>query len=166
MRARAPGPMTVVIMPGVRPHFIDPSSRTWWLDEPVGRGIAAMYGIEMMELDGKPIGRTPRQDHVGDPLVVDPRPIRVLNGDERRAISHFIALGAYAAVAGFETWRGRDRWIYVDVLGVGRDADEAERHGMPVAFDRTWLTHLRIVGEQLALRLHDPRGDTAHSTGR
>ncbi len=158
----APGPMTVVIKPGVRPHFIDPDRRAWWLDEPIGRGIAAMYGIHTMDLPGH-IGRTPRQDHVMDPLVVDPRPIRVLTDDEAMVIRYFVAQHAYAAVAGFETWRGRDRWIYVDVLGVGRDADEAERHGMPVAFDRTWLTHLRIVGEQLALRLHDPRGDTAHS---
>jgi hypothetical protein len=158
--------MSVVIKPGVRPHFIDPSGRAWWLDEPVGRGIAAMYGIEMLELDGRPIGRTPRQDHVADPLVVDPRPIRRLTDDEAMVIRYFIAQGAYAAVAGFETWRGRDRWIYVDVLGVGRDADEAERHGMPVSFDRSWLEHLRMVGDQLALRLHDPRGETAHNARR
>lgn len=133
------------------------------LDSPEGQAYAESCGVRTMDLgDMKPLSNTPAQNHLEDPLVVDPRPIRSLNPQERRAIEIFIRRGAYAAVAGFETWRGRDRWLYVDVLGVGRDADEAEKKGLPVGpIDHDFLKGLRMVGTQLALRMLDPWGNRA-----
>lgn len=139
--------------------------RKFDLHSPEGRAYARSAGVEVMDFtedDLRHLGNTPPQDHIGDPLVVDPRPIRSLTPQERRVIEIFIQHEAYAAVAGFETWRGRDRWLYVDVMGVGRDADEAEKKGMPVGpIDRGWLKSLRMVGAQLALRMADPWGKPA-----
>ena len=141
--------------------------RRFTLDSLEGRAYAESVGVRQIDLgDMRPLSKTPRQDHIGDPLVVDPRPIRSLNEQERRAIEIFIQREAYAAGAGFETWRGVDRWLSVDVLGVGRDADEAEEKGTPVGpIDHGWLKNLRIVGTQLALRVADPRGSAASRSG-
>jgi hypothetical protein len=70
----------------------------------------------------------------------------------------FIARGAYIAVAAFETWRGRDRYYYMDVLGVAATVEQAEELGCPVEAGEAWLPDLRMVGSQLAVRMADPWG--------
>jgi hypothetical protein len=102
------------------------------LDSPEGRAYAQQHGVSVDFGPFGPIGNTPPQDHISDPYIVDPRPIRSLSEEQRKVIRYFALRGAYAAVAGFETWRGQDRWLYVDVLGVGKDSNEAETKGMPV----------------------------------
>lgn len=158
-------------VPGDREPWIETEDgRHLGLNTPEGRAYAESCGVRQMDFtedDFRPLSNTPRQNHNEDPLVTDPRPIRRLNEQERQVILVFIQRGAYAAVAGFETWRGRDRWLYVDVLGVGRDADEAEKRGMPVGpIDHGWLESLRVVGTQLALRMLDPWGKQASDRGR
>lgn len=123
------------------------------------RAQAAGFAVDMDFDEHVPLSRTPLQNHHEDPLVCDPRPIRLLNAQEAATILKFASVGAHAAVAGFETWRGRDRWLYLDVLGVGRDPDEAEKYGLPVGpIEAGWLKRLRMVGDQLAMRMADPWG--------
>lgn len=156
--SRYQGP-TIEIFPG-RPVTIRDGARVLEIRTPAdaARARELGYDIDIVE-PGPPLSRTPAQDHIADPLVVDPRPIRELTEDQRRAWAVFIQRGAWAAVAGFETWRGRDRWLYVDVLGVYPDADAAEEHGLPVGpVDAGWIPKLRMVGDQLALRMADPWG--------
>lgn len=133
-----------------------------------GRAYAEECGVRMLDIEPMGhIGNTPPQDHIRDPHVVDRRPIRRLNAQEREVIRIFARAGAHAAVAGFETWRGSDRWLYVDVLGVGRDPDEAEKKGMPVGpIEEDWLEDLRMVGTQLAMRMADPWGQGPRSARR
>jgi len=132
------------------------------LNSPEGRAYAEACGVRQVEIDPGPIGNTPPQDHHSDPYVMDPRPIRRLTPQEVAVIRFFVRAGAYAAVAGFETWRARDRWYYVDILGVGKDADEAEAKGMPVGpIEEDWIDKLRMVGTQLAMRVLDPNGRKA-----
>jgi len=150
---------------GPRPYLEDERGRIWYLDTEEGARQAAKYGVRMVDTsDWKPLSRTPRQDHVADQLIVDPRPIRSLNDQERAFMRDLVRRGAYIAVAGFETWRASDRWIYVDVLGVGVDSDDASKHGMAVG-PLEAVDGFRVVGEQLALRILDPWGQ-ATSQGR
>lgn len=106
----------------------------------------------------KRLSRTPEQDHELDPHVRDPRPIRCLTIEQQRVWRTFVQRGAHIAVAAFETWRGLDRYLYMDVLGVGRTVEEAARLGCPVQAGEDWLPDLRMVGDQLALRMVDPWG--------
>lgn len=134
--------------------------RVFDVSTPEGIRAAQAAGVPVGEVRGKHIGNTPRQDHINDPLVTDPRPIRSLNTSEEAAIRLFARRGAWMAVAGFENWRGQDRWYYVDVLGVGRNCDEAYEKGLPIGpITADWVQSLRMVGDQLALRMLDPHGE-------
>lgn len=135
------------------------------IDSPEGRAYAARHGVRQVDVPRGPIGNTPRQDHISDPYVTDPRPVRRLTRDEERVIRYFAMRRAWFAVAGFETWRASDRWLYIDVLGVGRDADEAEKRGTPVGpIEVDSIQFLRMVGGQLAMRMADPFGTQAHKS--
>lgn len=162
--SRYQGP-TFEVFPG-RPLTIRDGDRVLEIrtEADAARARALGYQVEIFE-PGPRLSRTPYQDHIGDPLVVDPRPIRPLDAREKAALLAFIRAGAYLFVAGFETWRGRDRWLYVDVLGVSKDPDDPTQKGIPVgplnastseAFNATM--GLRMVGDQLALRMADPLG--------
>lgn len=152
---------TVDVRPGMRPSFTDERGRVFYLDTPEGMRAAARCGVHVVDTSGwKPLSRTPKQDHVADPLIVDPRPVRPLNDAERAFMRMLVRRGGYIAVAGFESWRARDRWLYVDVLGVGSSSQQAERHGMPVGPITDYST-FRMVGAQLALRVADPWGNQA-----
>lgn len=145
----------------VRVDFDDGSSM--WVDPSSRESVEAANreGCSFRWMDParrRRLSKTPAQDHEHDPNVTDPRPIHCLTIEQQRAWRTFVARGAYVGVAAFETWRGRDRYLYMDVLGVGATAEEAERHGLPVEAGEGWLPDLRMVGSQLAVRMVDPWG--------
>lgn len=154
---------TIHVNDGGPPWIETVDGRKLYMHTPEGAEYARTIGLKVHKMRG-PIGRTPPQDHYSDPLVTDKRPIRLLNTEERRAFEVFVSHGAYIATAGFETWRGADRWYYVDILGVGKDLDEASESGMPVGpVERDIFNTVRMVGSQLALRVLNPNGDPASS---
>lgn len=141
----------------VRLTFEDGSVVVLDLTKPADRARAKTFGIETLEGPSH-IGNTPAQDHELDPHVRDTRPIRCLTIEQQRVWRTFVQRGAHVAVAGFETWRGLDRYLYLDVLGVGRTVEEAAKLGLPVLAGEEWLPDLRMVGSQLAVRMFDPWG--------
>lgn len=127
-------------------------------EEGVRRAVDAGL-VRFRDLDPRPIGNTPHQNHHDDPLIVDPREIRSLDDRQRQAFIRYADAEFYAAMAGFETWRGKDRWYYTDVIGVAPTAEEADKIGMGVGpITREWLRDLRMVGDQLAMRMLNPYG--------
>lgn len=154
------GPPVIEVFPGRDPVIRD-GDRVFVLTDQasVDRARAAGFDVSLHE-PGPPLSRTPIQNHHEDPLVVDPRRIRPLNDSERAEVSRWIRDRAFLYVAGFETWRGADRWLYVDVLGVARTHDDPKQAGIPVGPVDS-AENLRMVGDQLALRLIDPWGHGA-----
>jgi hypothetical protein len=162
----------------VQDHYTHPrlhlDGRTYILDgNEEAERVARECGIRSFKMDHNRLSRTPPQDHIGDPYVVDPRPIRVLTEEQKNLIRSFIRKGFFVRVAGFETWRGRDRHIYLDVLAFTSDAgpepDEDwndDGLGTPVGpITEEWMLDMRMVGDQLAVRMLDPNGHCRPSGG-
>lgn len=148
---------------GESPILIDERTGKWLdLDTPEGRKLAKEIGLVYDEgpLPDWRVGNTPLQEYLVDPNITDPRPIRRLNPKEEEAMRFLIEKEAWAATAGFEMWRGSDRYIYVDVLGFYPEEESAPEGPLMSLLDRNWIFGLRMVGNQLALRVMDPSGKT------